>query len=734
MKATIRFWVLIAGLSLGVAASATETRVFRLQSREAFAKGKLEGIGIDSLGTLQLADRVERLAEVGEPFLLAAAPHPDGWIVGTGNAGRVLLVTEDGEVRTLFAAEEPEIFALWADADGTVFAGSSPNGKVYRIVNGEASVYFDPQETYIWGLARAGDGSLLVATGTQGRLHKVATAGAGKVIFDSEDTHLRALKVLPSGDILLGTAGEGLILKLSPDGTPRTLYDAPYPEVVAFAADPDGACYAALLASEASLVSLSRRPREMEAQDEGNAENGRDDEESQPQVQVTVSVDEETPAAPVGSRPPGFAGARSEVLRISSAGVVETLTRFQEETVYSLLWHRGRLWIGTGLEGKVFSLRDHRPVLEMEVDERQVVALLEDSPGPAFATTNAAAVYRIAGQTERRGIYTSPALDAEQIARFGVLRWHGELPPGAQVRFSFRSGMSAEPDRTWTVWSPPQGGREVSLAHLPTGRYVQWRAELEAADGQSPSVSEITISYRQANLPPRIKSLTVLDPGQILVPTNFNPAQQAYEPAHPNRDGIFTTIQPAEPDQGRRFKTLWKRGFRTLRWEAEDPNGDELSYEVSFRADGGEGQWLPVVDDLREGHYSFDATVLPDGRYRFRLQAADRERFEDNERQSVDEISEPVLIDHTPPTLASVTSTEEGLQVVVEDSWNPLREAVFSVDATEWQPARPVDGLLDGQRETLLMTAPSDNRLLLLRVTDAAFNVVTFDLSRGSSR
>lgn len=725
---------MVAGLGCGVVALATETRAFRLQSQEAFTKGTLDGIGVDSLGTLQLADRIERLAEVGEPFLLAAAPHPEGWIVGTGNAGKVLVVTEAGEVRTLFAAEEPEIFALWADADGTVFAGSSPNGKVYRILNGEAAVYYDPQETYIWGLARAGDGSLLVATGTQGRLHRVSKAGEGKVIFDSEDTHLRALKVLPSGDILLGTAGEGLILKLSPDGIPRTLYDAPYPEVVAFTSDPEGACYAALLASEASLVSLSRRPQEAEAQDEGAAESGDDEQESQPPVQVTVSVDEETPAAPVGSRPPGYKGARSEVLRISSEGVVETLTRFQEETVYTLLWHRGRLWIGTGLEGKVFSLRDHRPVLEKEVDERQVVALLEDSPGPAFATTNAAAVYRIVGQTERRGVYTSPALDAEQIARFGVLRWQGDLPAGSEVRFSFRSGMSAEPDRTWTAWSPPQGGREISLAHLPTGRYVQWRAELEAANGQSPSLSEITVSYRQANLAPRIKSLTVLDPGQILVPTNFNPAQQAYEPAHPNRDGIFTTIQPAEPDQGHRFKTLWKRGYRTLQWEAEDPNDDELIYEIAFRADGGEGEWLPVVDDLREGHYSFDVTVLPDGRYRFRLQAADRERFDDSERQMVDEVTEPVLIDHTPPTLDSVKSTEEGLQVVVEDRWNPLREAVFSIDAAEWRPARPVDGLLDGQRETLLMTAPSDNRLLLLRLTDAAFNVVTFDLSRGSQR
>ena len=713
---------------------ASETKAFRLQSKTAFLKGTLEGIGIDSLGTLRLADRVERLAEVEEPFLLSAATHPEGWVVGTGNAGRVLLVTPAGAVSTLFAAEEPEIFAVWADPEGVVFAGSSPNGKVYRIADGEAAVHFDPQETYIWGLAEASDGDLLVATGTQGKLFRVDPTGMGEVLFDSEDTHIRAMKVLEDGQILLGTAGEGLILKLSADGTPRTLYDAPHPEVVAFAATPEGDCFAALLASEASLVDLSRRAQDRGG--DGKTENGEEDgvEEGEPQVEVVVSVGEETETSPVGSRPPGFGGARSEVVRISPAGVVETLVTFQEETVYSLRWHRDRLWIGTGLDGKVFSLQNHRPVLENDVDERQVVALLEDDPGPAFATTNAAAIYRIADNAERSGVYTSPALDAQQISRFGTLRWHGESPEGASVKFSFRSGMSSEPDRTWTAWSPPRAGQEISLSNLPTGRYVQWRAQLEADDRVSPTVSEVTVSYRQANLPPRIQSLAVLEPGQILVPANFNPSQQAYEPAHPNRQGIFTTIEPVRADQQRRLRTLWKSGYRTLRWEAEDPNGDTLVYDLSFRAADSSRPWLLVVDELQEDHYSFDSTVLPDGRYRFRLQAFDRRRSDDQERKETEETSEPVLIDHSPPTVVSVRESNDGLDVVVEDQLNPLREAVYSVDAKQWEPIVPVDGLLDGQRETLILENPKNGELLLLRLTDAAFNVVTIDLTRGTER
>ena len=726
-----RFWI-CAGWMVGIvmpglgAARASEVRSFRMNSRSAFLSGTLDGIGVDALGTLQLADRVERISDVGEPFLFAAAAHPDGWVLGTGNGGKVLLLDRSGEIEVLFAAPEPEIFAVWSEGRDAVFAGSSPDGKVYRIAGGEASVFFDPDETYIWGLARSGDGRLLVATGTEGRLYAVDGEGKGEVLFDSEDAHLRSIKVLRDGAILLGTAGEGLILRLDANGVARTLYDAAQPEVVAFAEGPEGECYAAVLASEASLVDLAQA-RARAAERSKNEEQGAGGEDAN--ALVTVSLQDTDQAASVGSRPTGFQGPRSEVLRISPEGVVESVSSFEEETVYSLIWHRERLWVGTGLEGKLYSLQDRRMVLEKDVDERQIIGLLADSPGPAFATANATALYRVSGERERRGTYTSPTLDAGQVARFGTLRWQGQKPRGTGLRFSFHSGMSSEPDITWTAWTESASGGEVSLADVAAGKYLQWRAEFRAADGRSPTVSDVTVSYRQANLRPRIKSLSVLDPGQILAPANFNPANQVFEPAHPNREGIFTTLgRTTKPDE-RRLKPLWKKGYRTLRWESEDPNGDTLFFALTFRQEGSAGDWLPIIEDLEEDFYSFDATVLPDGLYRFRLVALDRERQGDPEALDDEEISEPILIDHTPPSLGEIKRGSEHWRVVVADGLNPLRQADFSIDAGEWQPAMTTDGLLDGQRETLLVEPPEPGELVLLRVTDAAFNLVTFDIS-----
>ncbi len=215
-------------------------KIFRAQTAQQFLTGTFEGVSLDPLGALRLADRADRVAALGEPFLLAAAAHPGGWVLGTGNAGRVLLVDREGKTSVLFEAPEPEVFAVWADSDGTVFAGTSPEGKVYRIAGGKGEVWFSPGETYIWGIERSSDGSLLVATGTQGRLYRVTGRDQGKVLYDSDDTHIRALRALPGGDLLLGTAGEGLLLRLDAAGRARTLYDAEEPEIVGFAVAPDG--------------------------------------------------------------------------------------------------------------------------------------------------------------------------------------------------------------------------------------------------------------------------------------------------------------------------------------------------------------------------------------------------------------------------------------------------------------------------------------------------------------
>lgn len=718
-------------LSPSPATAAGEVRYFELASQRDFLEGTLEGIAIDPLGVLSLADRAERVADLGEPFLLSAAVHPKGWVVGTGNDGKVLLVGRDGSVTTLFEAPEPEVFAVAVAADGAVLAGTSPHGKVYRIRGGDGSEIFDPEQTYIWSLLPARDGSLLVATGTEGKLFRLSKSGTAEIAFDSEDTHLRALKGLRSGDVLIGTAGDGLVLRMKPDGSVRTIFDAAQPEVVAFAQGPGDTSYAAVLASEASQVDLSARQAGAKPSNDAASTSGQK-ESPEGQVTVTVSGDQAQAAAATGTRPPGFQGPRSEILRIRSGDSVDTIWSFDAETVYSLSWQRDRLWVGTGLEGKVFSLQDGRMILEKDLDERQVVAVLADKPGPVYATTNAAALFRAAGEPERVGAFISPVLDAGLTSDFGSLSWVGTLPEGTDVGFSARTGMSGRADRTWSDWSTDRVGSEVPLSDLPPGRFIQWRARLESDNGASPELSRIAISYRQRNLPPRIKKLEVMGPGEVIVPAGFVPGSQTFEPSRPDKNGIFSALESPKSERDRQRKTLWKKGFRTLAWKAEDPNGDELRYALSFRRESSDMEWLPIRDGIKEEFFSFDATALPDGVYRFKLEAQDRHEHELDRPLRTEEVSEPAYVDHTPPRLVAKKAASGWLAVDLADAMSPLKEAVYSIDAREWLPAKVEDGLLDGLQDTLAIELPEkgEAQILLLRTSDAAFNAITFDLSR----
>ncbi|MCB1032292.1 MAG: hypothetical protein KDD47_00470, partial [Acidobacteria bacterium] len=211
-----------------------------------------------------------------------------------------------------------------------------------------------------------------------------------------------------------------------------------------------------------------------------------------------------------------------------------------------------------------------------------------------------------------------------------------------------------------------------------------------------------------------------------------NPGQQVYEPAHPDRQGIFTTLEPGSSGPEGRVKPLWKLGYRSLRWKVEDPNQDDLTYSLSFQPlEGpGSGQWLKVAEDLTEDYYSFDATVLPDGMYRFRLVASDRRSNADEEALTAEQLTGPVVVDHSVPRLESVRRQASTLEARVSDALNPLREAVVSIDAGEWKPAVAADGLVDGRREVLRVAVPAGARMVLLRLTDGAHNVVTLDLMK----
>ena len=67
---------------------------------------------------------------------------------------------------------------------------------------------------------------------------------------------------------------------------------------------------------------------------------------------------------------------------------------------------------------------------------------------------------------------------------------------------------------------------------------------------------------------------------------------------------------------------LYQHGLRTFSWQADDPNGDALLFDVAYRALGDE-TWRPLRSGLSEPVFAWDTATVPSGRYQVRITASD---------------------------------------------------------------------------------------------------------------
>ena len=62
--------------------------------------------------------------------------------------------------------------------------------------------------------------------------------------------------------------------------------------------------------------------------------------------------------------------------------------------------------------------------------------------------------------------------------------------------------------------------------------------------------------------------------------------------------------------------------YRTITWEASDPNDDELMYSLYFR-NGSKSEWILLKDKLKEATFDWDTRSVADGRYEVKVVASD---------------------------------------------------------------------------------------------------------------
>jgi hypothetical protein len=714
--------------------------LWTLESFDDFETGKPEGVAVAAGGELTLAPalrpvKITPIEENPEPFLWSQAVDSKGTLyVGGGSGGRIYRVPRGAAGALYYETGDLAVHALAVDRTDTLFAATAPQGKVYRIT-GEAKgeVYYAPEDRYIWDLAAGPKGELYAATGERGIIYKITARGKAEAFFDSEEFHVVSLAIDAAGNLLAGTDGKGLLYRLDPQGKASVVHDAPLREINAIAVDPKGTIYAAAIGVENEPAAPPPQPLPPPGREPGPPSGAPPTSipglETRASATVTVTASAAGPSVgPPGPLPKG------EVYRIDPDGTVTTIWSSQNEVVYSLLLDpSGRPIVGTGEPGRIRALTGaQESTLLASLPQSQITSLVR-GPGQQIyaASSNVGKVFLIDAATSDSGTYLSPTRDALTTSRWGRISWRAAVPTGSRVELATRSGNSGVPDGTWSDWSPAYAIPDGSAVASPPARFLQWRARLSRpSGGPSPALQAVSVVYLQANLQPAIRRVELRPPGivreRLPYPQETDPLESAFTGIRVAPQGAEVPGQPPPIAE----KRIYARGMRALDWEADDPNGDPLSFDLAFRGEG-ETAWKPLARGLRETYFAFDSTQLPDGLYRIRVEASDAPANPGALARTASLISDPFLIDNTPPGV-QVTARKAGksgaftLEASGSDTPGPIARAEYSLDAARWVPLAPVDGVSDSRAETYTVTFENlraGEHTVIVKVTDLLGNV-----------
>jgi hypothetical protein len=412
---------------------------------------------------------------------------------------------------------------------------------------------------------------------------------------------------------------------------------------------------------------------------------------------------------------------------------VETLWSSKEENAYDVLPLEKQILFSTDQNGRIYGLGpDLRVTLVTETNEGETTRLLPAEHSILAATGNTGRIFRMGEKPGSAGSYEAPVHDSGTASRWGSLSWRADVPAGCSLAFRTRSGNSARPDRTWSDWSAPLTERTSSRITSPNARYIQWNVEMAGAaagSGSTPMLDSVTLAYLPQNSPPVVRSISVSTQAAQAGASKTSAAAPASTAAAYSVT-VGDTADASATSAGTPTQTLARTAAQqiVITWQADDPDGDRLLYNVYFRADD-QIQWMPLRTNLRDNSLILDADVLADGKYYFRVVASDRESNPPATAREAQLTSAPVLIDNTPPVISigAVRYANGAAHIEWEaaDDASALRRCEYSLDAGEWVPMEAADGVIDSPREKFaldLKGLAAGEHLLVIRAADSANN------------
>jgi len=655
---------------------------------EDFQEGEFKSTSLDSKGRLFIGPRIKAVGGPAVEYYLALDTAANGDIyVGTGHKASVYRVkastlptnpggkTDTGE--EIFASDHLDVYAVLVKKNGDVYAGASPEGKIYKISKNKKNkkdkageTFFDPDEKFIWDLKEDKTGNIICAVGNSGGVYKTAPTGNGVKIFTPEDTHIISLYITRANSILAGSGDRGILYRID-NRKIKVLYDSPFEEIRGICEDKEGniffsattGIYSQNVLKDAAVESL-----------------------------VKKKTKEEKEKKPV---------EKSVLYCLRTNGIVEKIWKSKTEYIYTAFYDEKNdsVVIGTGNAGRVYRVKkDGGFSIIYESDSAQIFKIAGKNRGFTVITNNTATIAKIEDTLNSKGIYYSDVYDLGIQSKLGRIYWEAKTTAQTEVSLFVRTGNSIMPDKTWTQWSAPFTDKENSTVNVSDCRYFQVKAVLNSKNAaESPYLDSFKVFYIQSNLSPQLRKIEIKKPTKKIFRSNM--------------------IQ----------KKGKNSNYLNVRWQVGDRNKDKLKYNISIKKYTADN-WILIKEDITENKLELNTKLFEDGKYLLRVVADDSLANPPSIAKSTTMDSSPFLIDSTAPVVIDFSVTGKRILFTVEDKTSIISSVLYSFDGELWFPVFPIDMINDSKSETFdfhLKNIPT-KKFIFLKVVDEFENSKVF--------
>jgi hypothetical protein len=690
---TISIITLLLTISFLGSAWAVTPKITRHSTAADLLKGEAEGVVIDSEGTIKLG-RESKEIDLGDVFdeswtVNSIVSGKDGSVyLGTSPNGKIIKYKSGvGSViydpKPEVAGEDPNdetflnehVFAMATDAGGRLLAAvSGDDCRLLRIDNGLVETLYEPADvTYILAVELDSMGNIYLGTGPEGKVYRLDPFGASaELLYDCEDKNILSLAVGTDGAVYAGSDGRGLVYKIDASKkTATVLFDSDQKEITSLLLNDNGDLYAT--ATSALAASNQEKFNGVAAAiTSGRPDSKPSDKPEKDSANTSIKIAEAKDKGDNKGKSPEAAErnkppkSASHIYKIDERGFVTDI--FSETAIFfAMAQENGKILLGTGNNAELFSIDTKNELKELAYENKDAsqITALTVSRGNVYLGT-ANPAKLIELST---GLTTTGVYTSELVDAGQPAKW-GKL----QVEVDIPAGCRIE-----------VASRSGNVAEPNDPTFSDWTEDVRVTEATQLTCPvgrfcqyRLTITTKDTTLTPVIKEIAI--PHMV-----------------PNQAPRVLNVVAV------RSKDTKKAGVMVVVSKTKDNNGDKLLYTIELRKTGRQ-RWIEIKDKLTSSSYEWNAKTVEDGEYEIRVTADDKLSNTPRTNLTGTRISDPFTVDNTAPVIGKeqvfVDAETATIKFKLVDSLSVIGKVLFTVDSdAEWSAALPDDLIADTKVE-----------------------------------